>query len=112
MTKRDFSHYSPRAGTDTAKLVDILNRNPEATRDVVVKKAVDAGIDEGKAKSWIRGLIMNGNAPGRLPNGVLNVPNDKAKNQELAGGARAETKTSRAKKAAGGRKGGRAKKAA
>lgn len=77
--------YRPRAGTETAKLHAFLMANPELSRADAIKGAVKIGFDESTAKSWIRGLVTNGNAPGRFPNGVQNVPNDKERNQKLAG---------------------------
>lgn len=94
--------YRPRANTETALLHSILMANPEVSRDQAVALATKAGIDEGKAKSWIRGLVNNGNAPGRFPNGVQNVPNDKERNKVLAGGQAAPAKAKRG--AAKGRK--------
>lgn len=111
MSRLDGFTYSPRAGTDTAKMVDIIRKNLDADRDTVVAACVKGGFPEALARSWVRGFIMNGSVPGRLPNGQLNVPNDKAENKRRAGlpaGASAAktaaTKPARAKTARKGKK--------
>lgn len=92
--------YAPRGGTESARMVALIRSNLDMPREDLVGVCVKAGFQESKARSWLNGFIGNGSVPGRLPNGALNVPNDKAKNKELAKlPVVAETKPAKAKKA-------------
>lgn len=91
--------YAPRGGTESAKMVGLIRSNLDMPREELVGVCVKAGFAESKARAWLNGFIGNGSVPGRLPNGALNVPNDKAKNKALAKGVVETPKKAKATKA-------------